>query len=342
VLWSCGRFGQAHAHYRAALRIAQSVAYRYGESDAHNNLALVAISQGAYGAALAHAEAALSIYRASGNRAGEGLGLISLGMARMYRSEDSAAQDAFVTSEYIFMLTGDRQNESFAALLSAMLLMRLGAYDAARAALDRGLAISRKIDHRWGLGVGLAYEGMLRHLTGDQPGAVASCRAALEISEQMGDLMIGAYALTHLGHALAAMGQLSEAASCYERTVSIRDGLCQQHLTPDARAGLARIALERGDYPVARAHCEAILRTAELTLLAGVEEPTRVILTCYRGLTLAGDARAEPLLDNAGQQLRERVARLPNPWLQKTLGNAVAANRELLALADQRGKEIGR
>ncbi|MEI7771189.1 MAG: AAA family ATPase, partial [Chloroflexales bacterium] len=340
--WSRGRFGRARAHYRAALSIARSIAYRYGEADIHNNLALVAITQGAYGKGMEHAGAALAIYRAGGNRAGEGLGRISLGMAHMYCGEDAAAQEAFAASERTHQLTGDQQNESFAALLSGIQMMRVGLYDQAQAALDRGIAISRRIDHSWGIGVGLAFAGLLQHQMGDHANALGCCRESLEHSERAGDMMMVAYTLTHMGHALAALGQTCDASAAYERAVIIRRELGQEHLVPEPLTGLARLALDSDDLPTALAHSTAILHTYELTGLAGVEEPARIILTCYHSLALAGDSRADLLIDTAAQQLRTRAARLTNPSQQTAFCEAVAANRELLALADAAAGGCGR
>ncbi|MEI7770026.1 MAG: BTAD domain-containing putative transcriptional regulator [Chloroflexales bacterium] len=332
VAWTSGRFGRARAHYHAALRIAQSISYRYGEADAHNNLALVATTQGAYAAALGHAGAALDIYRAGGNRAGEGLGLISLGIGHMYCGEDTAALEAFAASERTHQLTGDQQNESFAALLYGVQMMHVGLYDQARAAFDRGIAISRRIAHSWAICMGLAFAGLLQHQVGDHAGAVACCREALEIAEQAGDMLISALALTHMGHALAALGQTYDAGAAYERALFIRRATGQMHLSPEPLAGLARLALDSGDLPTALAHSAAILDIYELTGLADVEEPARIILTCYRSLALAGDARAAPLINAVARQLRARAARLTSPSQQTAFCEAVAANRELLGL----------
>ena len=160
----------------------------------------------------------------------------------------------------------------------------------------------------------------------------AACREALAITEQSGDMVVGSHALTHLGHALAALGDVTKATACYERAVAIRQAVSQFHLIPEPLAGLIELALARGDLPTALAHSETILATYAQTHLAGVEEPSRIILACYRSLLLAEDTRARPLLLQAAQQLRERAARLTNPNQQATFCQDVAANRTRLAL----------
>ena len=332
--WSFGHFASTHAHYHASLRLAQSIDYRYGEGNIRYGLSLVANMQGDYSEALEHSTVALAIFRASGNRTGEESVLITLGLARMYRGEDTAAQSAFAAHGRVYEFTGDRQIEVINTILSGAVSLRLGDYAAARTTLANGLATGQALDYRWGNSIGLTFIGLLRHLTGDQHGAVAACREALAITEQSGDIVIGSHALTHLGHALAALGNITEATACYERAVAIRRAVSQVHLVPEPLAGLIELALARGDLPTALAHSETILATYAQTHLAGPEEPSRIILACYRSLLLAEDTRAGALIIQAAQQLRERAARLTNPDQQATLCEAVAANHTLLALAD--------
>ena len=332
--WSFGHFTTAYAHYQASLRLAQSIAYRYGESVIHYGLSLVANMQGHYAEAIAHSHAALAIFRASGNRAGEGFGLISLGLAHMYRGEDTAAQAAFAANGRIYEFTGDRQIEIGNRLLSGLVLLRIGDYPAAEATLAEGLAAGRALDYPWGNSIGLTCLGLLRHVLGDQTGAVAACREALAITEQAGDVVVGSHALTHLGHALAALGETAEAARCYERAIAIRQAIGQIHLIPEPLAGLIELALARGDAPTALAHTETILSTHTLTALTSADEPSRIQLACYRSFVLVEDTRAGAFLHQAALRLRERAARLASPEAQATFCEAVAANRTLLALAE--------
>ena len=336
--WSLGHFAAAYAHYQASLRLAQSIAYRYGESNIHYGLSLVANMQGSYAEALEHATAALAIFRASGNRDGEGLGLISLGLAHMYRGEDAAAQAAFVANERLYAYLGDRDTEIINRVFGGLVQVRLGDYPAAEATLAEGLTAGRVLDYPWGISIGLYCLGLLRHVLGDQVGAVAACREALAITAQAGDMVIGSHALTHLGHALAALGETAEAARCYERAITIRRAIGQPHLLAEPLMGLIELALARGDLSTARAHTETILASYTLADLTSADEPSRIMLACYRSLILVEDTRAGSFLRQAALRLRERAARLASPEAQATFCEAVAANRILLALAE--GREL--
>lgn len=355
--WSRGAFGPARAHYTAALRIAPAAASygeafydalgggvgaqrnprtaaSYGEGDALNTVALVALAQGAYREALTHGNAAHASYQATGNQSGASRALISVGLAQMYGWEDLAAQEAFVASQHRCVEIGDHQNANLAAMLGGILLTRLGAYDEAQAALEASLAHGRERNYRWALSFGLAYQGLLRHLMGDHVGAAASCHEALGLIEQIGDPMLDSYAATHLGHALAALGRPAEAWAYYERAATFRRLIGQRHLAPDPLAGLARLALERGDLADALTHVETILSISDTTGLVGTDEPGRIAVVCHAVLTAAGDARAATVLATGARSLAARAERLAaSPWLQQRLTQIVAANVALLMLA---------
>jgi predicted ATPase/DNA-binding SARP family transcriptional activator len=331
--WNLGHFGGARAHYRVALRLAQSITYSHSESYGYYALAMTTIMQGNYAEAIKHGTAAITSARVNGSRTTEILGLLSVGLAHIHQGEETAAQEVFNTCESLLHLVGYRQAESIMIVFRGMLLLRLGDYAAAQATLAEGLALGQMLKYHLSFSLGLNLMGLLRHLLGDHAGAVAACREAMVIAERAGDIVMVAYALTILGHALAALGDITEATACYERAIAIRRTIRQVHLIPEPLAGLIELALARGDLPTALAHSEAILATYAQTHLAGVEEPSRIILACYRSLLVAKDTRATPFLLQAAQQLRERAARLTNPDQRATFCEAVVANRTLLALA---------
>jgi len=337
--WNLGQFGVARAHYHAAMRLAQSITYSHGESYSCYALAMTTIMQGNYAEAVVHGTAAITSAQVSGSRISEILGLLTTGLAHLHCGQETAAEAAFNASEHLLHLVEYRQAESSMIAFRGMLLLHLGDYAAAQATLAEGIALGRKLKYHLVFSLGLNLMGLLRHLLGDQTGAIAACREALLIAEHAGDMVMVAYALTVIGHALAALGEVAEATASYERAIAIRQAIGQIHLIPESLVGLIELALARGDLPTARAHTETILATYALTNLAGTEEPSRILLACYRSLILVEDTRAGAFLHQAALRLRERAARLAHPAAQTTFCEAVAANRTLLALAE--GRELG-
>jgi predicted ATPase/DNA-binding SARP family transcriptional activator len=329
VAWSQGAFAEARGHYVAALETARAIAYRYGEADALNNLALVALFEGAYAEAETHCSSALRIYRSIGTLSGEGLGLITVGLVEMYHGDPAAGLAALNQSLQIHRQTGDHQNASITLVLIGMLLTRVGDYAAARAPLDEGIELCRTIDHHWAMSIGLGYYGLLEHLLGNQEAAIAHCRAALAFAEHARDPVVSAYALTHLGHALAASGDQAEAGVAYRHAVELRAVLGQRHLLHDPLAGLARLALADGDIAHARAYIEETLHVGAESMLDGSEEPVRLLVTCHRVLAAAGDERAPRLLAEARRQLGSRAARIGDERMRRLFVSRHALYPEL-------------
>lgn len=140
-----------------------------------------------------------------------------------------------------------------------------------------------------------------------------------------------AFALVRLGHALAALGELSEAAAAYQEALDLRREMGQRHLAPEPLAGLARVALARDDPEAALAYVEEILRHLETGSVDGTDEPLRIYLTCCRVLKAHNDLRAEEVLEEAHNLLQERAAKIGDEELRRSFLENVAAHRELVS-----------
>jgi len=136
--------------------------------------------------------------------------------------------------------------------------------------------------------------------------------------------------LTSLGHALASLGRLEEAAESYRQAVSIRRQVGEHRLAVESLAGLARVALAREDLNQARAWVEEIMSHLESDSLDGTDEPLRVYLTCYRVLRADLDPRAEAVLDTAHRLLQEQAAKITDEEMRRSFLENVAAHREIV------------
>jgi hypothetical protein len=104
-------------------------------------------------------------------------------------------------------------------------------------------------------------------------------------------------------------------------------------MASEPQAGMARIALAKGDAARALVHVEAILRFLETRVLAGPDEPFRIALTCYRVLEANSDPRAVGVLRVAQQRLLERADAIADPALRRSFLENVATHRELMSAA---------
>jgi tetratricopeptide (TPR) repeat protein len=139
-----------------------------------------------------------------------------------------------------------------------------------------------------------------------------------------------ATALTYLGHALTALGELTKATAAYQEALDLRRQMGQRHVAPEPQAGLARIALARVDPALALAYVEQILSHLETGSIDGTDEPLRIYLTCFRVLQANVDPRADEVLEIAFQLLQERAAKITDEDLRHSYLENVAAHRELV------------
>jgi tetratricopeptide (TPR) repeat protein len=166
---------------------------------------------------------------------------------------------------------------------------------------------------------------------GDDETAYEYARQAVQAAKSHSRFSL-AWSLFALGHALAGLGRLAEAAEAYAQALAAwREG-GRLHLTPDPLAGLARVALAQGEHERALAHVGEILAHLEdRPALEGTVEPVRVYLTCYRVLCALGDPRAEGVLDAGYELLQERGAMIEDEDLRRSFLENVPHHRELVA-----------
>jgi len=367
-----GDYGEARTHFEQALRISSQIGDRQGESRALHRLGSVAINQGEhataqsyleralriageigdrqpqsnllaalgalanrrceYGTARAHLEHALEIGREIGDLRGEEIVLTNLGIVLYCLGDYEQATAYTEQAQQIALEIGDRRYQGWALHTLGRIAAQQGDYARARSCYEQAHQISHELGDQQLEGIVLSSLSLLAHQLGDDCAALEHAQQALRILEAIGEAVDTGYALTGLGHALAGLGRLDESADAYRQAVEVRRGLGQHSLATEPQAGLARIALARGEVALARSHVEEILRYLETGTLDGAEEAMRVYLTCYRVLDAAHDPRAGSLLSRAHDLLEERAAGSDD---RSSLENA-AVHREIMAAWQER------
>jgi len=104
----------------------------------------------------------------------------------------------------------------------------------------------------------------------------------------------------------------------------------------DAAAGLARVALARGDTGAAMHALNLLLATVanaatEDNPLEGVEFPREVEWTCHRVLLRAGDPRAGDWLSRAHEALQARAATITDAALREGFLRDIPVHAQIVA-----------
>jgi len=257
-----------------------------------NDLGSLADDEGRTTAAIGYFEQALALHRASGDRLNESGLLNNLAYAMMKLGDYERASRQYTEAIELMVRIGARHNEGIAWINLGMTCLNLGDGLAAEAHAGRAIALLQVARDRWSEAAAVRLQGQSALMQGRLDGA----RDCFLASSAM---------LLEMGSASPALESL---------------------------AGLAEADLARGDLPGALASVEQLLaQEAAGVSLDGVEEPMRVRWVCWRVLSAVGDARAQPLLESALEDLARQARRIDDERLRDSFLRRVPAHQALLA-----------
>ena len=286
-----GHHAEAERESTDALALARSVGDKVTEGLILNDLGMLAVDQGDAGAALLLYQQALALHREGGNRASEGGTLSNLGYAALTLGDYTAASSQFAEARALFAQIGHRQNEAITLINLGMALLHQALPEQALGHATQASLLLHSARDRWAQGAALRLKG----------------QAAL------------------------ALGDASAAATDFQASRELFDGMNLPHLAIEAIAGLAELALAAADPASALDHVNAILALlAAGTRLDGTEEPMRVHLVCHRVLAANADPRAATVLDQAYQDLWSRAQRIGDDQRRASFLMAVPHHRALV------------
>jgi tetratricopeptide (TPR) repeat protein len=203
----------------------------------------------------------------------------------------------------------------------------LGDCDAATAYLQRGLEISAG-----GIGwkrIAFTCLGLISHRQGDDQAALEYGRRALSIVLSPDRRTI----LPLLGYASIGLGDLDRAADAYGEALTLWERMGLRALASEPLAGLAHVALCKGNRAEALAHVDLILGYLKDPAAIGEAwDPFWIYLTCVRVLRASRDPRADEVLDQAYERLQARAAKIEDQDLRCSYLENVPAHREIVAL----------
>ena len=132
-------------------------------------------------------------------------------------------------------------------------------------------------------------------------------------------------------HAHVALGEWDDAAACYRASLALFREIGRPTMVPEPIAGLARIALARGDVDGAMATiAEVVAHFDAGGSVDGSEDPMWIHLTCYQVLAAARSARSPEFLERAHTLLLERARPLDDAERASFLAN-VPSHRAVVA-----------
>jgi class 3 adenylate cyclase/tetratricopeptide (TPR) repeat protein len=333
-----GNWTEGEEYLQQSLNVCRETGNRRDEAWALLFLGGMLNYRGHYARARNSIEQGLSICREVRDRVGEREGLWYLGYSCIALGDYAAARDYLEQSLRIFREMKRRGTDGWVLVALGLVFHLRGDYASAGTCYEQALRIGRETDRWFVEARALMYTGLLSHHLGDDSAAREYSQQALRVIANLDTLLavelISVFDV--LGHALAGLGHLAEAADAYHQGLTLRRERGQHHLVVEPLAGLARVTLAQGDPAGALVHVGEILDyLSDHPALEGTLEPLRIYLTCYRVLLANGDPRAEEILDAAHHLLQERAATIEDEDLWRSYLENVPAHREIVALWEE-------
>ena len=337
VAWRRSHLALRTADYRAmevAARQALALAERAGAAElglrAQQRLSVALAMLGDPAAGRLLALEGLAASRAQGFQRVEGLFLNALWMMAMIQ-DDLVGSLVLIQQLLSFQRAlGNGQSEAVALGNLGIAWLALGDHAQAQGPLNEALRRYRAMGNRASEAAPLSTLAKLALWQGDLAMALTHANAALAISTAVQDRFLCANALCTIGAAELGLGHDGAAAGAFERAQALGEAI-GHGIRFEAAAGLARVALARGDVGGALASVDRLLaHMAGGASLAGTDT-LEVRLTCHQVLARAADARAAAVLATAHAELQARAATITDPALRHSFVNGVPVHRQIIA-----------
>ena len=327
-----GAHADARGYYEGSLQVRQQIGAPLDIAFTLSRLGSVGEDQGNFAYAQHRYTESLAVYRAIPDLPGESWVVWWLSGVLLAQGHYSLAWQYAQEALTVRQKLADARSEAYAWYLQGRVMQALGLYDEAYRFYQKGLDIFDQLADARGQAYVLANLSLQHHQLEDNERAYEYGRQALLVRQRQAGPQFQATLATHMGHALAGLGRLEEAAAVYQEAITIWVGRNQYYRATEPRAGLARIALAYEDINWAIQQITPVLHHLENQPLAGVDEPFRVYLTCYHVLRAHDDNRAIPFLKEAYRQLQTTSARISDPHHQHCFLNHIPAHQALMDL----------
>jgi WD40 repeat protein/DNA-binding SARP family transcriptional activator/predicted ATPase len=321
----------AIAHVQQAVQLCRALDKRRGEMNGLIHLGDPLIKAHDYEGARQVCAQGLALARALNNRWGAGFSLHHLGDATRLLGRYGEALTLLEQAHTVMHLDSDLAEEAMVAALLGHLYNLMGAYEQATTWFDRFLAALQQFPSAWPEAEleGLLPLSLFRCHTGEHELALDCANRCLHLAQTYGWRQSQARALIVRGHAEVGRQQPAAAHASYMQALALCQTLNDLHLGVEAEAGLARLAVARGDLAQAQTHVTNILPTLDFHPQAGMDEPFEIYLTCHQVLAASNDPAAATVLQRGYDLLQAYARQIPDHDLRESFLNKAPVHRAL-------------
>ena len=277
------------------------------------------------------ADQLLGLARGIGDRRIESTTLMQLGIMAFQRGLYHEARGFYQPALALARANGDRSVESGAINNLGETERALGNYDAAFDLFESGRRVAAEIGQRLSEAYLLCNMAQIALFRGDADESIRLGQESSELAVRLKDRDLQANLLGLRGNALTMLGRWDDAAACYRESAQLYREIGRPTMPPEPIAGLARLALARGDAVLAHETiAEVVAHFDGGGSVDGTEDPLLIYLTCHDVLRAVGEARSTEFLRRAHEQLMSRVDLLGEAERETFLAN-VPSHRAIAA-----------
>jgi tetratricopeptide (TPR) repeat protein len=205
----------------------------------------------------------VTLARALGDREEEAAMLQRLAVTATWQRDFDLARRRFAAAAEAFDAIGHLRGTSHAQSNQAVLALRLGLLDEARALCDRALMAVERTGDRRPLAVTFVNLSLIHILQGDPAGAKRLALEGLEVARAVGFPLFEGAALANLGNAERALGNFDVGLQHIKKGLQIREGLLSPTDVLDDYCDLALGSLQAQQRTRSLSATAKLLRIAE-------------------------------------------------------------------------------
>jgi adenylate cyclase len=263
VLELIGRWGDAEARYRAALRLAEEVDGHAAQVQCRHAIGVLLRKRGSYIEARAWLESAREGAMTSGDRGGVGYALTELANIARWQGDYADARMLAEVSLILFRELNDGIGLSTALMGMGMAALDQGDYLEGQPLIEESLALFQDLGDRVGMASAYTGLGTAADLRGDYAQSRSWYERSLALARELGDRRGSAIALLNLGNVAAFEGDYEQARAHYAECLALAQELGEKQIVTWAFSNLGGVAALQDRTAAAHAAYTASLALAQ-------------------------------------------------------------------------------
>ena len=327
-----GDFNKAQVYFELAQKSYEAAGNRRSVNNIMNNLGTIGFSTGNYPNALSYMQKASKGYLDTGDRFGESVVNNNLGAIFGLLRNYAAAFSFTERSLYVSYEIGNRRSILHSLANLSTFAVTLGDFERAHSIYSEAVQLAEELNDREKLIYIMGSKILGDYYMGKYEQAYQEAQNGLKITQEIKSPPLSGLMHILKGHLEIALNKIDEAEVSYGEALRLNIEIGETHLAVEPRAGLARVALTRGNHDKALQEVNQVLEHLNSESLDGTNEPIQLYLTCYRVLHELSDPRENKILETAHTYLQETTLKIPDERRRQMFLNNIPHHRELIQL----------